>query len=497
MSTRRRAHRGPSPTGVSKGNVVLAVAAVCAFGSIASCTGPRVMTLDSGADVQAIVASASQRTVFVLKPGVYRLRSVKPKDYQKFVGEEGTVISGAMLVGGWRRLDDDWVADGIPEPLRPSGYCAKSGDKKCVNREDLFVDGVRYGRVFARQDVAPGLWFRENGRIHLREDPRNRLVELGVAPNAFTGNAKGVVFENLIIEKFATDAQQGAIDGRKSQNWRLRNLTVRWNHGGGLRLGKGMRVSGGAYVRNGQIGIVGEGDDAVVESVEIAFNNYAGFSSGWEAGGTKFWRSDNLIIRNTCVHNNNGPGLWTDIDNTNVLIEGNKVFDNAGDGIKHEISYNAIIRDNVAARNGKPTDNWLWGSQILIQNSSDTEVYGNVVEVGPKYGNAIGLINQKRGSGAQGPWVTRNTYVHDNTMIFLGRQGMAGLVADFERKRFKADTSNKFEKNRYIVPVLNQRIWMQFGKALDWRALQARRRFEKGGSVIKETRSPVKLSCGD
>lgn len=162
-----------------------------AVGAVASCTGLRVTTLDSGSNVQAAIDAAPARTVFVLKAGVYRLRSVKPKDHQRFVGEKGTVISGAMLVGGWRRLDEDWVADGIPEPLRPSGYCAKDGDKSCLHREDLFVDGTRYRQVFSREAIGPGLWYRENGRIHLRDDPSDRLIELGVAPTAFTGNAKG------------------------------------------------------------------------------------------------------------------------------------------------------------------------------------------------------------------------------------------------------------------------------------------------------------------
>ena len=51
------------------------------------------------------------------------------------------------------------------------------------------------------------------------------------------------------------------------------------------------------------------------------------------------------------------------------------------DGIKHEISYDAIIRNNIVAGNGGSFDEWLWGSQILVQNSSNVEVYGNFVEV--------------------------------------------------------------------------------------------------------------------
>ena len=86
--------------------------------------------------------------------------------------------------------------------------------------------------------------------------------------------------------------------------------------------------------------------------MEIAFNNYAGYKADWEAGGTKFWATTGLVVRNSCVHHNAGPGLWTDYDNIDTLYEGNIVFSNANDGIKHEISYDAIIRDNIVAGNG-------------------------------------------------------------------------------------------------------------------------------------------------
>ena len=68
-------------------------------------------------------------------------------------------------------------------------------------------------------------------------------------------------------------------------------------------------------------------------------------------------------MRDSCVHHNAGPGLWTDFDNIHTLYEGNTVFLNGEDGIKHEISYDATIRNNVVAANGQSKDNWLWGSQ--------------------------------------------------------------------------------------------------------------------------------------
>ena len=56
--------------------------------------------------------------------------------------------------------------------------------------------------------------------------------------------------------------------------------------------------------------------------MEIAFNNYAGYDAFWEGGGTKFWRNKRLIVRDSCVHDNNGPGLWSDIDNIDCCIRG-------------------------------------------------------------------------------------------------------------------------------------------------------------------------------
>ena len=209
------------------------------------------------------------------------------------------------------------------------------------------------------------------------------------------------MLENLVVEKYASDAQQGAIYPDRARGWRISDVTARWNHGVGLSFGPETRVSGGSFSHNGQLGIGGTGEGSTIEGVEIAFNNYAGYNSGWEAGGTKFWETKDLIVRDSCIHHNGGPGLWTDNDNIGALYEGNKVFMNADDGIKHEISYDATIRNNIVAHNGTSGfDIWLWGSQILIQNSSNVEVYGNLVEVSDGFGNGIGVIYQDRGEGA-------------------------------------------------------------------------------------------------
>ena len=62
--------------------------------------------------------------------------------------------------------------------------------------------------------------------------------------------------------------------------------------------------------------------------------------------------STNVTFRNNFVHHNQGDGIWYDSDNTGALIEGNRVEDNARNGIFYEASIGAIIRNNTIRRNG-------------------------------------------------------------------------------------------------------------------------------------------------
>ena len=61
-------------------------------------------------------------------------------------------------------------------------------------------------------------------------------------------------------------------------------------------------------------------------------NNYAGYKYDWEAGGSKFAFTQNLVVRNNYAHDNDGPGLWTDLENENTLYEHNHTASNRGGG---------------------------------------------------------------------------------------------------------------------------------------------------------------------
>jgi Right handed beta helix region len=455
--------------------------------------GPTV-ALNPGQDLRAVVADSPEGTRFYFNRGVYRQQTIFPKNRQKFIGQDGVILSGAMELASWKKEAGFWqTEDDLPPPLRASGGC-DDGRDLCKPREDLFVNNRLYERVESLRDLGPGRWLYHNGRAYLTDDPTGQSVELGVTPVAFSGDAEDVVLENLVVEKYASDAQRGAIEFYDGRGWSISNVIARWNHGVGLFFGPEARVRGGSFSHNGQLGMAGTGDGSVVERVEIAYNNYAGYSVRWEAGGTKFHRTSGLVVRGSCVHNNRGPGLWTDIDNIDVVYEGNKVFSNANDGIKHEISYHAVIRDNIVADNGKRHDIWLWGSQILIQNSQDVQVHDNLVEVSDRYGNGISVIHQERGPGKYGPRNGVNNNVYNNTIVHLGKNGQSGIAKDADEHILWYEDGNKFDWNTYLVADGGGKYWHLNDLGLRWDEANDLG-YERHGKLVVEQRRPLELSC--
>ena len=105
--------------------------------------------------------------------------------------------------------------------------------------------------------------------------------------------------------------------------------------------------------------------------------------------------SDGVTFRGNHVHDNIGPGLWCDIDCRNVVYDGNLVENNQDIGIFHEISFKAVIRNNVVRHNGSGHRGWFWRAEIGVAASQDVEVKNNTLTVAAG-GCGIVLIDQGR-----------------------------------------------------------------------------------------------------
>lgn len=439
------------------------VTAVCA--AITGGASGSEITVSPATDLAALVERSPAGTSFVLLPGKHYSGEIRPKDHQTFVGMTGAILSGAVRLGPFISSGSQWKTQG-PPPLPPSsGSCGRrpaTGSEECLLREAVFVDELPLARVSVLAELREGTWYqdRKNGEIYLSSDPGTRVVEMSYRPVAIYGPAHDVTIRGLTIEHYANPAQRGAIQGYdptdrvSSTTWTVADNVIRYNSGTGIRTADLMVVRSNRIFANGQLGIGGFGDRVLVEANEISDNNTHGFSAAWEAGGTKFVRTKDLIFIDNCVRGNKGHGIWTDIENVDSVIVNNEAINNAGAGIFHEISGRALIANNLSAFNGSD-GNSPWSSQILVSGSIDTLVWQNRVEVGPNYGHGIFVVEEGRVNKEQRihnlpEYVSRGDVVMQNRVIFNGTAGVSGLSST-RGNAYDLASANRFEDNEIVV----------------------------------------------
>ncbi|KJS39242.1 MAG: hypothetical protein VR70_08575 [Rhodospirillaceae bacterium BRH_c57] len=419
--------------------------------------GPNVITMKPGDNLQAIVDSHPEGTTFLLKAGVYSQAQIQPKSFQTFVGEEGAVMSGAMDIKGWSYSNGYWVADGFPAP----GYSHGEGrDGVAQYKEDLIVNDTPYVRVGSQGEVGQGEFYYSGGKVYIKDDPSGKTTQAMKTTSAFDGGTtQGVTIENITMKHYASMAQHGAVEGHTTKNWTLINVDAVQNHGAGVMAGDGMKILGGNFSNNGQLGIHAHDTSGLyIDGITANGNNYAGFYTWWEAGGVKILTSDNVTVKNSEMSHNNGTGLWFDWDNQKVLVENNYMTKNQNLGLQFEASREALIKGNVTTHNNQDGyEVGYWGSDMLIQNSQKVEVTGN--HVASDVGQGLGMIYDVRGGGSFGPHYTLDNNIHGNTIVML-KAGQNGYAASGDTD-LMYNGSNKWDGNTYIAkdPQTLQFTW--------------------------------------
>jgi hypothetical protein len=430
------------------------IATSVAFVEVNSTSCPLdAITIEPGSAIQAAVDLAGEGAVFCLKRGVHRAQAVRPRAGQMFYGESGTVLNGSNLVDSFRREKNFWVANSQLQHVPRHGECLPSAPA-CDQPQAVFIDDKPLTKALSKNALASNEVYIDytGGKVYIADDPTNHKVEATIATFAFESNAPDVVIRNLTVEKYGSPAQRGAIHAREGVRWTIENCVVRLNSGGGISVGTGTRVHNCDVHHNGEIGVEGNGENIVIEGNRIWSNNIYGFDPTWQAGGAKIAESNGVTFRSNHVFDNNGPGLWCDIECRNVVYEENLVENNEQAGIFHEISFNAVIRRNVVRHNGRGRS-WFWDAGILVAASQDVEVTGNNVTV-ESGACGIMLIDQGR-RGDQGTiYKTRNNIVHDNEMTFEGAP-CAGGASDTkpgdENFAIIENGNNRYDANTYRV----------------------------------------------
>jgi hypothetical protein len=442
--------------------------------------------------IQPLVDANPPGSTFCLRSGIYRLQSITPKTGDTFIGMgEETVLTGAVVLTGFQSDGTTWYVDGQTQEGQVHGGCWEV--ERCDRPEDLFVDDRPLLHVADRDELAPGTWWfdYDADRIYLGEDPAGRRVETSTVRHAFSAVATDdVTIRSLVVEKYAQPAQFGAIqsgdfDTPPSSGWLIDGVTVRLNHGVGIAFfgNDDSTIRNSKILGNGEKGLGGAGRNLQILGNEIAFSNHQkAFDPAWDAGGTKFSNTDGLVARGNYVHDNHGPGLWTDGDNVNTLYEDNHIVRNGQDGILHEVSYVALIQRNTIESNGFERQAWCYGAGITISASSDVEVRENVVK---DNFNSISGIQQQRGRGARGPYEIRGLRVHDNSVqggSADGRSSQVGPCEDYAAGVYTAEWNIQFDRNRYFG---TENTWVWFDKLSDFATWQAEGQ-DRSGALLPD-----------
>jgi parallel beta-helix repeat protein len=429
-----------------------------------------------GIDIEATgswrtkIRRAGPGATFCFGPGIFRLRkAIITRDRQTFIGQPGTILNGARVLHSFEPVAGGWAIHDQTQQEKTRGECRPASYTACRFPEQVFVDDRPLRQVAVPENLRTGTFFFDYGAdsILLADDPAGHKVEVSVANAAFEGYSQNVTITGFVVEKFANGAGTGAISA-SDRRWSVLNNEVRFNHGAGIQVSRG-RVIGNWVHHNGQIGIVGPyAKKLLVAGNEIDHNNTAGFDYAWEAGGTKWVHSTDLVVRGNHSHDNLGNGLWTDWNNLRTVYRNNVVEGNSAAGIFHESSYDATISNNISRNNGHGDLAWDFdGAGIKVMSSSDVNITDNTV-----IDNAAGIIllQVERPTGPRGPFETRNVSVVGNQVHML--EGFSGLYQDAGDFAFAGPANNRFDRNSYYVsePIARYFLWRSGERTWDeWR----------------------------
>ena len=415
----------------------------------------QTVAVSPGDNLQALVNEYPPSTTFSFSPGVYRLQSAIPQNNDSFVGQPGAILSGATVLTTFNRSGSYWTSPvHVTQARSYPGQC-NSASPACAFPEDLFFNNTAKTRVASLSLVGPGTWYLNysTGTAYMGDNPAGSTVEMSELPYAFTGGAASVQISNLTIEKYASLGGTGAIDGAAgSSYWQIEGNEIRYNHGRGITSGNGMYIYKNNIHHNGQLGIGGGGTNISVQNNQISYNNYAGYSYYWEAGGAKFGNVETLVVQYNYSYNNAGPGLSNALNSEGVTYDENETSGNMEAGILSELSSNITVSGNYIFNDGSnPSGSgpW-WGAGILIVDSSTVSVRSNTVI---NCMNGIVGVIANRGAAPDGqPFVLQNLSVEGNS-ITQTTGTAAGIAIDGGTisNEVYINMNNIFTDNAYVL----------------------------------------------
>jgi parallel beta-helix repeat protein len=369
-------------------------------------------------------------------------------------GDELTVSGGALGTVLVTSVSPTGAVTGLT--LQAPGYNFPSSGNEATS------GGSGTGCVVAITAGSGGV--RDSIYLAASENPNNHRVELGTSRFLFqSDDAQDITVRGLVVEKYAAGINDGPLSvnhggcqGCAASGWLIENNEVRLNMDVGVKLNNGLgkadQVLNNELHHNGQFG-VGGGNNSVpflVSGNDIHDNNTAHVNPGYGSGGLKFGATDGgVVVSHNLVHDNDGCGLWSDVDCQGVTYEYNTVYNESYDGIRLEISNNQTVTHNTVYGCGSAGAS----AQINYANSSGGTIQYNSVTAGPRAPGISVHHDAQRDHSHPGFTVPTGMNVSHNVIV-LAAGDPATVLWELDAGVASWEVTGLYDENTYCVPSL-------------------------------------------
>lgn len=428
------------------------------------------VTISPGTNIQSVINAHSAGSTFCFQAGVHLRQSIVPRSGDTYLGQlDGngnrlTILNGAKSVNNWLASGGYWVAFGQGNATTDtigSAACLPAYPA-CRYESEVFYDGAKLLHVASKSALGAGKWWLDTATLDvwLFDPPAGHTVEVSVTPVAVQrAAANNVTIRNLVFEKYAGVVIDGSQAGQ--QNWLVQNNEIRLSHDEGVTAGPGSRVLNNYIHHLGRTGMgCQQCDYAVFDGNEVGFANDAGYDYTWDAGATKWLRTQHLTVRNNYTHDDHGPGFWFDYENRFVTAESNRSSRDMAGAITSELSCDMTFRYNVI-ENTRRRDYLPFSGEvdgIAGYDSPNVEIHHNLMFNVPD--GTGGLQDASRpGSGTTCAvtWAAglHNLYVHDNVTVQSATNNLATGLMSISPSTYPVysvgQANNRWVNNTYVL----------------------------------------------
>jgi hypothetical protein len=348
------------------------------------------LTIEKALEVASENAGEGIATRVSIAPGTYRESGLllrKTGNPYKFMNTEVVIEGqqkGEVIISGSEIRNDGWSAYGdntythvwkyavsVEKPWKDKG----PSQEIATRREMVFVGGEWMKQVMQLESLEDNSFYVDeaNDLLYVKVansiDFENSNKEIGLHGDGETApwppsrlfsvplDKDKVVLRNLVFQHANMRLSESTV---KIQGWKvlMEDCIVRWNNGVGLNIAgdcEHITLRNNIIDYNGGSGMTTWGvSDLTLSGNSTSNNNWRGHLGSYHThaiGGIKFHHAKNVIVEDHVSKGNWAPGLWSDLEITNITYNNCTVENNYGPGFLIEISEEVYLNNCTIVRN--------------------------------------------------------------------------------------------------------------------------------------------------